>query len=421
MELTEARRLALELVPAARSEQVWLDQALGRVLAVTLHAHRDLPGEARALVDGFAVTSVAFTNSGTQASYSLKVGDKLLTAGDSTKYHLNADECLRITTGAPLPQNSDAVVPIEQIRQEGDRILVQRGFLPGEGVKSRGSDIHTGELLLTKGSVLSPTRLALLAALGYAAVPVFLQPTVALLSTGNELREIGQCFEGPYEYCNNRHLLAWSASLKGARIIHLGIAADDPEEIAGKLSNMEVDILISTGGVGPGDRDLTLAAWAMLGVEILFREINLSPGRRTALGVRGKQILLALPGSPWGAQVAYEQLAAPLLLQYQGINSPANISIPALLGSNVRKRKGFYQAIRGKLQQQISGRYIFVPDNKENRSLFMALHDNLAFILIGPQESQAAAGSEVQVYFHDFPLLAYPFFGSEGAHEGSYA
>lgn len=420
MELTEARKIAQGLVPPLRSERVWLEQGLGRVLAENLYADQDIPGEARASVDGFAIVSSDTATITNDKPCILRLQKDLLAAGRAAKHKLSAGNCLRILTGAPLPEHADAVAAQEETLREDDFIVIKRGFVPGEGLISPGSDIHKNSILLTKGDILTPTRLALIAALGYATVPVCLQPRIALLATGDELKEMGQCVQGPYSYCNNRYLVAWSASLRGGRPTHLGIASDDPNLIAERLKNVESDLIISTGGVGHGDRDFIVNAWKLLGVEILFEEVNLMPGRRTALGKRGKQIYLGLPGSPWGAQVAFEQLVAPILHTYQGIETSKTPFVPATLESTVRKRTGFNKVVRGTLQRSCS-KLTFKPVKKGNQHLFATLHNSLSYILIESHESELPAGSEVQVRFSDFPLLAFPLFGIESAREAYYA
>jgi len=420
MELNEAKKIARALVRPTKSERVWLEQALGRILAENLYADWDLPRESRASVDGFAIATSDINTGANDGSFVFRLHEGVLAAGDTTKYELAPGECLRIFTGAPLPENADAVVAQEETAREDGTIVLKRPLLPGEGVLSSGGDIHKNSLLLPKGTILTPTRLALIAALGYATVSVHLQPKVALLTTGDELREIGEPLQGPYSYCNNRYLMAWSASLIGGKPIHLGISTDDPELIAEQLEDVEADVVISTGGVGHGDRDFVLTAWRLLGVNILFEEVNLIPGRRTALGMGAKQVYLGLPGSPWGAQIAFEQLAVPILLTYQGLDASASPCVPAMLETTIRKPKGFNKVVRGTLQQD-SSKLSFRPVKKNKQSIFAELHNSLSYILLESHISELSAGSDVLVRFHDFPLLAFPPFGIEGAREGYYA
>ncbi|MGA7875451.1 MAG: molybdopterin molybdotransferase MoeA [Desulfoferrobacter sp.] len=420
MELMEAKALVKALVPPGGIEWVWLDQALGRVLAETRYSNRDLPGEARSLLDGFAIISADTISATPESPCNLTTRYEISAAGDSISHKVSSGECIRILTGAPLPGGADAVIPQEKVLRIDERIIVHETFSAGTGLRTVGSDINKDELLLNKGVVLTPTRLSLLAALGYSSVPVFRQPRVALLATGNEVREIGESIEGPFTYCNNRYLLAWSASLQGGKPIHLGATQDDPDLIAKILDNADAEFIISTGGVGRGDRDFILAAWETLGVTILFEEINLSPGHGTALGKRGKQIFLAFPGNPWGAQAAFEQLATVALHKYQGLESYASPCIPAILERTIRKPAGSYKAIRGALHQN-SSILMFRPADKEKKYGFSNINNTFSYILLESHVSESSSGSEVQARFYDFPLLALPLFGVRSAREGNYA
>lgn len=420
MELMAAKELVKGAVPHNRTEWVWLDQALGRVLAETRYSNSDIPGEKRALVDGFAVLSSDTRTATPEGPCSFSIGNEVLAAGDTSSLEVSPGECRRILTGAPLPLGADAVIPQEKVAHVEDRIIVHETFSAGTGVKPVGSDINKDELLLNKGVVLTPTRLALLTALGYSTVPVFRQPRVALLATGNEVREIGESVEGPFTYCNNRYLLAWSTSLQGGKPVHLGTKKDDPDLIAEVLDTADAEIIISTGGVGRGDRDFILTAWERLEVTILFEEINLSPGHRTAMGKRGKQIFFAFPGNPWGAQAAFEQLATVALHNYQGLEIHSIPCVPAILESTVRKTAGSYRAVRGTLHQNLSG-LTFRPANRKRKYSFSNINNNFSYILLESHVTESSSGSEVQARFYDFPLLALPLFGVRSAREGNYA
>lgn len=418
MELMEAKQLVVRSVPPAKIEHVWLEQAVGRILAADQWAVGDLPAQARSQLDGFALISADSVGATKEQPRFLQLRSELLAAGDRQVFALQAGECARVLTGARLPTNADAVVAQENALCQGASIGLTRSPMPGEGVAPAGSDIQQGRLLLSKGTLLTPTRLALLAALGCAIIPTFTKPRVALLATGNELKEVGRCDQGGAEiFCNNRHLLAWSAALQGADAIHLGIARDDPSEIATMLAGTDADWIVSTGGVGRGARDYTLNAWRELGAEILFEEINMSPGHRTAFGKLDGRLLLGFSGGTWGAQAAFELLLAPALRAFQGCRWVAPPSIPAVLESPMKKREGFYKVIRGTLQRE-SSRVFFRPMQKTSRSLFERIGQCHCYVVFTPEQGECAAGSTVEACFHDLPLSAFPLFAVESDARG---
>lgn len=410
MELKEAKQLTVRLVPPAKTEFVWLEQALGRVLAADQFADGDLPPYARSRLDGFALISADSACATKEQPRFLHLRNELLAAGDQQELAIQTGECIRVLTGARLPANADAVIVQEKTFRHSASIGLTESTLPGEGVAPTGSDIQQGRLLLPKGAILTPTRLALLAALGCAIIPVFAKPRVALLATGNELKELGRCRQGADGIlCNNRHLLAWSAVLQGAEAIHLGIAGDDPDEIAAMLSGTDADWIVSTGGVGHGDRDHTLNAWKQLGAEVVFEEINISPGHRTAFGKLDGRLLMGFSGGTWGAQALFEQLLAPALRAFQGCSWVAPPSVPAILESPVKKREGLYKVVRGTLKRE-SSELIFRPLEKKSSSVFENIGQSLCYTVLTSDCLECAAGSTVEACFHDLPLSAFPLF-----------
>ena len=215
MDLTEAIRNSLDLAPGPQGESVPLEEALGRVLHEDLAAHWNLPGESRSRLDGFAVLSSDTGGASPNDPVVLKIVPGVLAAGHLPRGPLRPGECVRILTGAPVPFGADAVVPQEQASEHGERLSVREPVKHGKGVVFPGADVGEGDLLLSKGAVLTPSRLALVAALGYRELPVYRKPRVALLSTGDEVREMGAFTEGPWTFCNNRLLLGWLVSLQG--------------------------------------------------------------------------------------------------------------------------------------------------------------------------------------------------------------
>ena len=410
MELTEARESALGLTPTGGIESIELREALGRVLAESIASSFDSPRESRSRFDGFALRSSDTLGASLQSPVALRIREGLLAAGHEAKLSIDPGECVRILTGAPLPRNADGVALQEETFREGQQLILKRALAPGHGIAPAGQEIKKGELLFAEGELLTPTRMALIAALGYAKVAVYLRPRVALLATGDELRELGTPLEGPSMYCNNRHLLAWMVALHGGAPVQEEIVGDDPKAIAEWLKDAEADVIISTGGVGGGTRDFTLQAWKTIGARLRFSEVNLSPGRNSALGYREGQILFGLPGNPWGSQIIFEELVAPVLWRRQGLKEQDRPYIAARMAATIRKKKGFYKAIRGILNLQTAPAS-FEPMDSGRKSHFAALRNHFNYTLLGPDVVEAPKGSEVKVRFHDFPLLAYPSLG----------
>jgi molybdopterin molybdotransferase len=412
MELIQARQLAWELVAPTGVEWVSLPEALGRILAEPLVAGENIPAEARSRMDGFAFRSADSAGAGSKKPIRLQIARGVAKAGHPTTIPVAPGESLQILTGAPLPPNADTVAPNEDVTRQEGHLIVTQPLPPGRHVTSPGDDIRAGERLFSAGALLTATRLALAAALGCAWLPVYRRPGVALLATGDEVIELGERPRGPSTTCNNRHLLAALVRLQGGHPIHLGIARDDPSAILDRLAAARADLVITTGGVGHGDRDFVSRVWRTLGIESCFDEINLSPGKNSALGIRGETIFVGLPGAPWSAQVVFTEIVAPMLRRWQGLRLEEPACWPAVLGESLKKRSGYYQAIRGELALR-EGKFSFAPKPSETGSLFARMRNHSAYAVLAPDAREAAAGTWVETRCPDLPLLALPFFTPE--------
>ncbi len=413
MDLIEAGRVTSTLIKPLEREAVPLENALGRVLAGKVFADRDLPGESRSRFDGFALHSADTLGATPEAPVSLRIIPGHIAAGHVLEPGPGPGESVRILTGAPLPSSADAVVPQEEVKAHGETLSLQRPCARGRGVTFPGDEVNKGEFLLSEGEVLTPARLAFLAAMGRDRVAVRRQPRVALLATGDEVRPLGSVEKGPFTYCNNLHLLAWLTELQGGRPSRLGVVRDEPRIIADRLQGVTADLVITTGGMGQGDRDFNLEVWELLGVRALFRGINLNPGKNTAVGLRGAQIFLGVSGNPWAAQIVFEELIVPMLKRWQGFRGLQAPRIAARLRKPLKKEPGFYKVFRGTLDLEASVP-CFTPAEPRGPSVFSRVRDSFAYVILEPHMVKAAEGSEVQVRLSDFPLLASPLFGRTG-------
>ena len=414
MDLIEARHLASGLIAPLGVERVRIEEALGRVLAERIVADRNLPAEPRSRLDGFALRSTDVFGATRETPVFLSVAPGCIAAGHNVPVGIQSRECIRILTGAALPQHADAVAPQEEVEVRGENLVLKQPYAVGSGVVVPGEDVRKGEFLLSEGEVLTPTRLALIVALGHKRLTVYRRPQVALLATGDEVKTLGAVEKGPFTYCNNMHLLSWLTQLQGGIATPLGVAVDEPRVIAEQLQDVRAELVITTGGMGKGDRDFIVEAWQILGVQMIFREINLIPGRSTALGVRGGQVFLGVPGNPWAAQVVFDELAIPMLRRCQGLASPEHPLITAILQAPLKKKPGFFKAIRGTLDLETAPPR-FSPAKTEGTSIFNRVKDCFAYILLKPHVVEVAAGSEVQVRLRDFPLLASPLLKKIGS------
>ena len=295
------------------SEQVPLNEALGRVTAEDIRAKYNLPRFDRSAVDGYALQ--AKDTFGVSA-FNPKVFK--LTDG---KVHEN--EAKELWTGNPIPEGADAVVMLEYTKKVGDKVEVVKAVTPGRNVSKMGEDVAKGKVAVETGIRLNPHHLSLLAALGKTHVPVVRKPKVAILATGNELVEMGQKLEHGKIVETNRLMFSSLCTELGAEPLNLGLAEDDLEKISTKIKEglKQADAVITTGGTSVGYPDLVPLAVNRLGKPgIVVHGVAIRPGMPTALAILDGKPVFVLSGNPVAATVGFETFARPTFLKLLGID-----------------------------------------------------------------------------------------------------
>lgn len=324
LEFEQARRIVIEttrpLVAGDRCETVPLDEAHGRILAAPLLADRDIPALRRSLRDGFAVRSADLPGN-------LAVLGEVR-AGESGNSSLPFGQATEIMTGAPVPEDADAVVMVEHVsrfQEDTGRqmIRVDVAAEPGQFINPRGAEAPKGAVLIPPGVKLDASHVAALASAGQHEIEVFRRPSVAILATGDEIVEVGEQPQ-PHQVRNsNSYMLASLVRSAGGLPTILPIARDRPDDLGALLERgLGYDLLIVTGGVSAGKYDLVKPALRKLGTEFLFERVRVQPGQPTAFGVRGGKPLFGLPGNPGSSLITFQLFARPVLELLGGLAEP---------------------------------------------------------------------------------------------------
>ena len=310
----EALETILARTPILASESVDVSAALGRVLAEPIVSRREIPPWSNSAMDGYAIRA-ADTRAG---PVRLRVVGRVV-AGTLPSRSVEAGEAIRIFTGAPLPAGADAVVPQESVEVDGDEIRVAGGIVAGVFVRPRGEDVRPGDHVLAPGRQLGPAEVGLLATLGHSPVRVHRRPRVAILSTGNELADLGS-EPTPGQIPNtNTYSLMGQVAEAGAIPVNLGIARDSLESIAERLRWVgDADVLVSSAGVSVGELDFVKEALERAHATLHLWRVAMRPGNPTTFGSLGRSLVFGLPGNPVSAMVTFEILVRPALLRMSG-------------------------------------------------------------------------------------------------------
>ena len=316
---------ALEVISSfplePKVESVPLEEALGRVLAEDVVSPIDVPPFDRATVDGYALRAEDTFMASESEPVRLKVIGEVH-AGDAPALKPGRGEAVYISTGAPLPEGTDAVIQFEDVERVGDEILVFKPAYPAMGVMKAGVDIGKGKPLLRKGTRLTFKETALLSAVGMAEVPVFRRPKVAVISTGSEIIPPGDALTPGKSYDINGRAITDAVRELGGEAVFLGIARDDRESLKALIEKgLECcDIVLLSGGASGGVRDLTSSIVEELG-EVKIHGIAIQPGKPTVIGIVDGKPVFGLPGYPTSCLTNFTLLVAPLLRKLIGRES----------------------------------------------------------------------------------------------------
>lgn len=319
----EARAAVVAAFQPLASEVVRLESALHRVLAKDVISPIDLPRWDNSSMDGYAVRAADITGASADIPVTLPV-TATIAAGGSADHPLAAGTAMRIMTGAPIPVGADTVVRIEDTDRGEEQVAIRDIRDSGRNVRPRGEDLRSGEIALTAGTLIEPPQLGVLASLGAHEVTVHARPTVAVLSTGDELVDVDAFAEvaaGRRIVSSNSYTIRAALTAAGTAVLDLGIARDDRETLREKLETARdsgCDLLITSGGVSVGAFDFTREVLATLGATMHFWRVRIRPGGPLGFGRLGSTPWLGLPGNPVSAMVTFELFARPAIRTLRG-------------------------------------------------------------------------------------------------------
>jgi molybdopterin molybdotransferase len=354
LSFAEVRARALAAAPALaarlETESVALDEAVGRVLAAPLIAAEPFPRFDNSSVDGYALrardTRRASAGSPVRLSVIERVG-----AGHVPARGVLAGEAVLLMTGAPLPPGADAVVMRESVRAGAGEVWLAAPAEAGENVRPRGDDLAAGETVFARGRVLAPCDLAPIAALGNARVSAVRRPRVAILSTGDELREPGEPLAPGEVYDANSYVLRALVRAAGAEPGETWRVRDDVSVVAEALRGLLAghDVVLSLGGVSAGDFDVVKGALAAFPGFELWR-VAMRPGGPQAFGVADGRVFHGLPGNPVSSAVVFDRLTRPLLRSAMGAVPDDRPVVRATLAERARSARGRREFVRVTLE-----------------------------------------------------------------------
>ena len=308
----------------AKAETVYIDEAVGRITAEDIESGEDVPSFSRSTMDGYALCAADTYGSGESMPAMLDIAGEIF-MGERAEITLERGKCVKISTGGMLPDEADAVIPVENTDEDCGMCLTYKSVSPFENVTKKGDDIKRGECIIKKGTVLSPAHIGLLASVGKSAVSVVNLPAVGIISTGNEIIGIDEKLtEGKIREVNS-HLLSALCSSYGCEVKFFGTVKDEYDEIlsAVKSALRESDIVLVSGGSSAGTKDMTVKVIEAVG-EVFAHGLAMKPGKPTIIGRADGKAVFGLPGHPAACYFVTEIIVKRLIDILLGRNEKNN-------------------------------------------------------------------------------------------------
>ena len=384
-------RIAEAITPISDIEWVPVRGALSRILAEDVISPVDVPNHTNSAMDGYALA----------ASDLLAADLKVIGtawAGSAYAGPVGSGECVRIMTGAVIPDRCDTVVMQEQAERIDDRIRLAAGQKPGQHVRRAGEDLAAGEVALVRGRCLLPSDLGMVASLGIGELAVLRKPRIAFFSNGDELRSIGETLALGDVYDSNRYTLHGMLTRLGVEFIDLGVIPDDRDRIRETFLRAAAiaDVVITSAGASVGDADYVKEVLDEIG-EVNFWKLAMKPGRPLSFGKIDHAHFFGLPGNPVSVMVTFYQFVLPALRQLMGEENWIPLRLPARTLNRLKKRPGRTEFQRGYLVQDDSGDLTVHSTGDQGSGILSSMSQANCFIVLDIDSDGAQVGEMVTV------------------------
>ncbi|HEY8677768.1 MAG TPA: gephyrin-like molybdotransferase Glp [Candidatus Dormibacteraeota bacterium] len=393
--VAQARERILARIRVLESEDLPLLACRERVLAEEVRALRDVPPFPNSAMDGYAVRAADVRDASAERPVRLRVVGEVR-AGEVPRAPVERSTALRIMTGATIPEGSDAVVRVEDTEERDGQVEVRIAVPKGMSVRAAGSDLRKDDVVATAGRLVTPGLIGVLASAGKPTVRCVRQPRVAIMTTGDELRDAGEAL-GPAEITNtNRYSLSAALLEAGAAVLDAGVARDDRDDLVHRLeSTREADLVVTTGGVSMGAYDLVRSLLEERDA-VDFWQVALRPGKPLIFGTVHGVPLIGLPGNPVSALVGFELFVRPAVRKMQGRSDLERPRLSAITEDRLRGLPTLEQYLRGVARRE-GGRLLVRLTGDQGSHVLRSMADANCLVVVAPMAGDVEPGQGVDV------------------------
>ncbi len=398
--LTALNQITQQVKAISEFEELPIRDCLGRINYERVNSSIDVPGHANSAMDGFAIAFSSIQPKG--ITEFTEVGTAY--AGVAFDGTCTDKQCVRIMTGAVIPEGTDTVIMQEQTEINGKgQVRIDANHRLGENIRYAGEDIAEGQSILNNGDIINPANLGVLASLGIGELKVYRKPVIAFFSTGDELVSIGQPLQKGKIYDSNRYTLYGLLSRMAVDILDLGVIKDEPTSIKNTLLEAadKADLIITTGGVSVGEADYIKGVLDDIG-NMAFWKIAIKPGRPLTFGHIKNSLFMGLPGNPVAVMVTFSQFVAPCIQILSGtcIHYPPRLR--AVCTDALRKKPGRLEIQRGIAVRDESNQWQVAKTGKQGSGILTSMSKANCFILLNEDNNGVEPGEPVDIQLFDW-------------------
>jgi molybdopterin molybdotransferase len=399
----EALKRILEAISPLGLEKVNILDALGRVIGEDIYARWAIPPKDNSAMDGYALRAEDTRGASADKPAVLEVVENI-PAGSIPEKRIGPGQAARIMTGAPIPEGADAVVRMEDARKEDGQVAILVEATSGQDIRLAGEEVQEGEKVISRGEVIRPAEVGMLAALGRSWVSVHQRPLVAVIATGDELVDIDET-PSPWKIVSSNIYSLTALILDcGAVPMQIGIAKDLREDLVAKFrAAMRADLIVSSGGVSVGDYDLVKDVMKEEGNRMQFWRVAMKPGRPLAFGALGDVPVISLPGNPVSAVVCFEQFIRPTIFKMRGCMNLFRRTVRARLGEDISKKAGIRHFIRARIRRD-GDVYTVATTGEQGSGPLKSMVRANGLIILSEDVTRVQAGGMVTVQLLDDSL-----------------
>jgi molybdopterin molybdotransferase len=400
--VSEAKKLILDSVTPLGGESTALMDAGGRILYEDIVSDVMIPPVDDSAMDGYAIIADDTRGASRDNPARLRVIGEIRAGGEAAGKRVSRGTAIRIMTGAPIPEGADSVIRCEDTEEDGGGYVKAFSESVRHGnFKCAGENIGKGDRVLERGDRLKPADIGILASLDYGAVQVYRQPTVSIISTGDELAEIGDRGHPGRVRNVNAYTLYEEVRKCDALPRYVGIARDRASDMEERLLEaLESDVVISSGGVSTGKYDIVKEVYAKVGIGIVFEWVNVKPGRPCAFGRKGHKLVFGLPGYPVPALTSFIQFVRPALLALMGAKKIDKPLVNAFLETDIVTHPGGVTLLRGFFTVR-NGEFYVSTTGSQKSSVLRSMSRANCLIVTREHTEGMKAGEKVTIQLID--------------------